>query len=123
MNVLSTCLVARLRLWAAVALALTGPLAAHAQSAPQDGPVSPRATSARAAAEAPRLPLPDQVTVIEDEGARIEETRRRGQVVRVQVQSKVGNTRSYDIVVKPGAEPASQQRGSAGRSAWQLFSF
>ena len=43
--------------------------------------------------------------------------------MRVQVQSKVGNARSYDIVLKPSAEPASQQRGSAGRSAWQLFSF
>lgn len=81
------------------------------------------AAISRTSAEAPRSPLPEQLTVIEDDGARIEETRRRGQVVRVQVQSKVGNTRSYDIVVKPSAEPASQQRGAAGRSAWQLFSF
>ena len=61
--------------------------------------------------------------VIEDDGVRIEETRRRGQVVRVQVQSKVANSRGYDIVVKPSAEPASQQRGNAGRSAWHLLSF
>ncbi len=67
--------------------------------------------------------LADQVVVIEDDGARIEETRRRGQVVRVQVHSKVGPAHSYDIIVKPSAEPASQQRGAAGRSAWQVFSF
>jgi hypothetical protein len=44
-------------------------------------------------------------------------------VVRVLVQSKVGQARSYDIVLKPGAEPSAAQRGAAGRSAWQLFSF
>ena len=74
-------------------------------------------------AAAKALLLADQVVVIEDDGARIEETRRRGQVVRVQVHSKLGNARSYDIVLRPGAEPASQQRGAAGRSAWHVFSF
>ena len=74
-------------------------------------------------AAARTLLLADQVVVIEDDGARIEETRRRGQVVRVRVQSKLGNARSYDIVLRPGTEPASQQRGVAGRSAWHVFSF
>ena len=78
-------------------------------------------TAGPAAAKA--LLLADQVVVIEDDGARIEETRRRGQVVRVQVQSKLVNARSYDIVLKPSTEPASQQRGAAGRSAWHVFSF
>ncbi len=68
------------------------------------------------------MPQAEQVAVIEDDGARIEETRRRGQVVHVLVQSKVGPARSYDIAVKPSAEPASQ-RGVSGRAAWHLFSF
>lgn len=103
--------------WLCLALAL--PCWAAAQPlAPVQAPAAAAASST-----APRSPLPEQVTVIEDDNARIEETRRRGQVVRVQVQSKVGQVRSYDIVVKPGPEPASQQRGTAGRSAWQVLSF
>ena len=103
--------------WLCLALAL--PCWAGAQ------PLAPVQAPAVAAASstAPRSPLPEQLTVIEDDNARIEETRRRGQVVRVQVQSKVGQVRSYEIVFKPGAEPASQQRGAAGRSAWQVLSF
>ena len=109
------------------AFLLTLPPNANAQTTPsaQGAVAALPATAAvgRSTAQAPRPPLPEQLTVIEDDGARIEETRRRGQVVRVQVHSKVGNAGSYDIVVKPSAEPASQQRGTAGRSAWQLFSF
>ncbi len=93
-------------------------LALHGTAQAQALPAGPTA-----AAAAPRGPLPEQVVVIEDEGARIEETRRRGQVVQVQVQSKVGGARSYNIPLKPSAEPASQQRGTAGRSAWQVLSF
>ena len=80
------------------------------------------AAISRTASSAPKVPLGEQVAVIDDDGARIEETRRRGQVVHVQVQSKLGNTRSYGIGVKPSAEPASQ-RGVSGRAAWHLFSF
>ena len=97
-----------------IVAALAWPGGAHAQALPA-GPT--------AAAVAPRSPLPEQVVVIEDEGARIEETRRRGQVVHVQVQSKLSGARSYGITLKPSAEPASQQRGTAGRSAWQVLRF
>jgi len=100
-------------------LALALPWCAGAQPVAPDKPLAVEPASSAA----PRLPLPEQVTVIEDDNARIEETRRRGQVVRVQVQSKVGQVRSYEIIVKPGADPASQQRGAAGRSAWQVLSF
>jgi hypothetical protein len=103
--------------WLCLALAL--PCSAGAQPLVLDKP----AAAAAASRGDIRRPLPDQVTVIEDDNARIEETRRRGQVVRVQVQSKVGQAPSYDIIVKPGLEPASQQRGAAGRSAWQVLSF
>ena len=99
-----------LKAFAAAMLALVLPPATHAQAAP-------------AAPAAAQLLQADQVVVIEDDGVRIEETRRRGQVVQVQVQSKLGNTRSYGIVVKPSTEPASQQRGVSGRSAWQVLSF
>ena len=111
MVLVARCIASRLPTHAVLGLALALPWCAGAQPL------------AAGSSHAPRLPAPEQVTVIEDDNARIEETRRRGQVVRVQVQSKVGHARSYDIVVKPGAEPASPQRGAAGRSAWQVLSF
>ncbi len=63
------------------------------------------------------------VTVIEDEGARIEETRLRGAAQRITVQSKVGQVPAYEIIVAPEGRDLSQDRGATGRRAWSLFSF
>jgi hypothetical protein len=62
-------------------------------------------------------------TVIEDDAVRIEETRLRGQAQRITVQSKVGGTRPYEIVVGPGGRDPSQDRGAVGQRTWSIFSF
>jgi hypothetical protein len=67
--------------------------------------------------------VPAHVTVVEDDGVRIEEARVRGQLTRVTVQSKLQGARPYDILVPPGGRDPSQERGVAGSSAWRLMSF
>ena len=63
------------------------------------------------------------VSVVEDDNVRIEETRVRGQLQRVTVQSKIVGVRPYEIIVGPGGRDPSRDRGTAGQSAWSLFSF
>ena len=62
-------------------------------------------------------------TVIEDDAVRIEETRLRGQAQRITVRSKLPGVKDYEIIVAPGAQDTSQDRGAAGKRAWSLFSF
>lgn len=104
---------------AAVAWAQTAPPAAAAAVA---APVTVPKT-ASAAADAPRDALTPTLTVIEDDGVRIEETRLRGQPLRITVQSKLGQVRAYEIIVGSGGRDPSQDRGAAGQRAWSLFSF
>lgn len=61
--------------------------------------------------------------VIEDDKVRIEELLARGQPVRVTVHSKLQGVRPYEVNVGSGGRDPSQERGSAGQSAWRLFSF
>ena len=93
-----------------LALAGCGPLLAQA-SAPA-GAASGAAAGARA-----------HIVVIEDDGARIEETRVAGRVQRITVQSKIGNVPAYEIEVAPPGRDPSQERGNAGRRAWSILSF
>jgi len=81
--------------------------------------VSPGASAASAVAAKPR----PHVMVIEDEGARIEETRVHGAVQRVTVQSKLGGVRPYEVQIAPAGRDPSQERGNAGRRAWSIFDF
>ena len=74
-----------------------------------------------AAASAPVESLTRKV--IEDDGARIEETRLRGAPQRITVQSKIGGVAAYEIIVAPPGRDATQQRGAAGQRAWSIFSF
>ena len=65
-------------------------------------------------------------TVIQDEGARIEELRVRGQVQRVVVKPK--NAAEYEIVAPPGGRDPSQNRanqqpGAGGQRVWNLLKF
>jgi hypothetical protein len=66
-------------------------------------------------------------TVIEDEGARIEELRVRGQTQRITVTPKVGTKQSYEIITGDGSrdlsEGASSTRGAAGKRVWHVLSF
>jgi hypothetical protein len=82
-----------------------------------------------AAASAHALDVPEpkvQRTVVEDEGARIEELRVRGQVQRVVVKPK--NAAEYEIVAPPGGRDPSQNRanqppGAGGQRVWNLLKF
>jgi hypothetical protein len=66
-------------------------------------------------------------TVIEDEGARIEELRVRGQVQRISVTPKVGTKQGYEIITGDGSrdlsEGAASTRGAAGKRVWHVLSF
>jgi hypothetical protein len=94
-------------------LALCSALACHAQA-------RPAAVAASAAAGHDAAP---QRVVIEDDGARIEETRLRGAAQRITVQSKVPGAKAYEIQVAPAGRDPSQERGGAGQRAWSLFNF
>ncbi len=79
----------------------------------------PAAASAASAPERPRV----STQVIEDKNVRIEETRIRGQLQRITVQSKIPGVRGYEIVVDPTGKDPSHDRGAAGQSAWHLLDF
>lgn len=64
--------------------------------------------------------------VVQDEGARIEELRVRGQVQRVTVKPK--NATEYEIVAPPGGRDPSQNRanqqpGAGGQRVWNVLKF
>ncbi|MCM5677952.1 DUF2782 domain-containing protein [Schlegelella sp. S2-27] len=65
-----------------------------------------------------------QHTVIEDDRARIEELRVRGQNQRITVQPKKGG-KAYEVLPADGSRDLSSEstRGAAGQRVWHLFSF
>jgi Protein of unknown function (DUF2782) len=83
--------------------------------------------SASASAQVKDAPEPKvERTVIQDEGARIEELRVRGQVQRVVVKPK--NAAEYEIVAPPGGRDPSQNRanqqpGAGGQRVWNVLKF
>ena len=62
-----------------------------------------------------------QHTVIEDDRARIEELRVRGQNQRITVQPKKGG-KAYEVLPADGSRDDAT-RGAAGQRVWHLFSF
>jgi len=98
-------------------LVLTGTLGV---ACAQTAAATPPASAASAALRDAGTPT---LTVIEDDGVRIEETRSRGQVQRITVQSKLGDAKPYEIIVGPGGRDPSKDRGAVGQSAWSLFDF
>jgi hypothetical protein len=62
-------------------------------------------------------------TVIDDDGARIEELRVRGQAQRMVVQPKAEGAKEYEIVPASGGFDPSQQRDASGQRVWKLLSF
>jgi Protein of unknown function (DUF2782) len=67
-----------------------------------------------------------QRTVVQDEGARIEELRVRGQVQRIIVKPK--NAAEYEVVAPvggrdPSQNRANQQAGAGGQRVWNLLRF
>ncbi len=92
--------------------------AATAGAAPA---VAVPATAASAATSAPAAA--SRTTVIEDKNVRIEETRIRGQLQRITVQSKLRGAKPYEIIVGPGGRDPSQDHGAEGQRAWSVFDF
>ena len=66
-------------------------------------------------------------TVIEDDGARIDELRVRGQTQRITVTPKGAIKKSYEIIPADGArdmsDSAGSSRGAAGKRVWHILSF
>ena len=64
--------------------------------------------------------------VVEDDGARIDELRVRGQLQKVTVAPK-GGAPGYEILLGDGAHPIGDDpgtsRGSAGKRVWNVFRF
>jgi len=89
--------------------------------------VAPPATAASAPATAASAPASKDAVattkVIEDDSVRIEETRLRGRPQRISVRIKAPGGSDYEIIVPPGGQDPSQERGTAGRRAWSLFAF
>ncbi len=67
--------------------------------------------------------------VLEDDNVRIEETRTRGEVQRITVQSKLPGVKGYDIVPLAARKDPSQEGGAAGsaglagKRTWSLLDF
>ena len=65
--------------------------------------------------------------VIEDDGARIEELRVRGQTQRIVVIPKRGGRVAYEIITGDGSRDlsagANTSRGAAGQRVWHVLSF
>ena len=81
-----------------------------------------------AAAESSRSGEPDvKRTVIEDDGARIEELRVRGETQRIVVTPKVGLRKSYEIMTGDASRDAFDgtggARSSAGKRVWNVLKF
>jgi hypothetical protein len=66
-------------------------------------------------------------TVIEDDGARIEELKVRGQTQRIVVTPKVGPKASSEIITGDGSRDlspgANTSRGAAGKRVWNVLNF
>lgn len=86
-------------------------------------PQAPPAPPATAASAPSRDRMTPTLTVIEDDGVRIEEKRLNGLAQRITVQSKVQGAKPYEIIVGPAGRDASKDRGAVGQSAWSVFDF
>ena len=68
-----------------------------------------------------------EVLVVEDDGARTEELRVRGQSQRIVVTPKRGGRVAYEIITGDGSRDlssgANTSRGAAGQRVWHVLSF
>ncbi len=68
-----------------------------------------------------------QQTVVEDDGARIDELKVRGHTQRIVVSPKRGGTAPYEIITGDGSrdlgEGANTSRGAAGKRVWNVLKF
>ena len=94
------------------------------------------ASSGMAAAEGPARPTGDprgvpeprvEKIVVEDDNARIDELRVRGQTQRIVVKPKHSTMRSYEVITGDGSRDLSpghgSTRGAAGQRVWNVLVF
>ncbi len=99
-----------------MALAFCG--AALAQVAkPVTAPAKPASAASAARASS-------NVTVLEDDNVRIEETHgRTGAISKVTVRTKLPGAKDYDVQVAPAGRDPNQDKGSAGKRTWSVLNF
>lgn len=89
----------------------------------QPAAATPVAARAPAGTAEPKV----QRTVIEDDGARIEELRVRGHTQSIVVAPKRGGAAPYEIITGDGSrdlgEGANTSRGAAGKRVWNVLKF
>ena len=123
-------LIAALTLGAACGAACQAqPAAPNVGPAPaaSTAPVVPVAPVTNAAAAADRSEPDVKRTVIEDDGARIDELRVRGQATRVTVTPKVGPRKRYEIITGDAGRDTFDGTGGArsavGKRVWNVLDF
>lgn len=84
-------------------------------------------TAQPSAPSAPTAEPRVQRSVIEDDGARIEELRVRGHTQRIVVSPKRGASAPYEIITGDGSrdlgDGANTSRGAAGKRVWNVLKF
>src|SRR2546430_2677419 len=91
-------------------------------------PVASAADAGDAPQPASRTPEPKvQLLVVEDDNARIEELRVRGQTQRISVTPKGAIKQVYEIIPADGGRDmsfsAGSSRGAAGQRVWRVITF
>ena len=96
------------------------PCAAQVSAAAFAAPVEAVASRDRGEPEVRRL-------IVEDDGAKIEELRVRGQTQRIVVSPKVGVVKPYEIITgNPGQDPfdgTGGARSAVGKRVWNVLAF
>ncbi|MEO6033143.1 MAG: hypothetical protein ABIP61_14800 [Burkholderiaceae bacterium] len=97
-------------------------------AAPAVAPPGP-AVAPRAAATPLAAPPADRVepnvrhSVVEDDGARIDELRVRGHAQRIVVTPKIGPRKSYQILTGDGSREPGDGQGATGKRVWNVLEF
>ncbi len=103
--------------------AATAPSVAASASAPAAAAVVAGADAAAPGGTEPNV----RVTVIEERGTRIEETRVRGQLTRISVRPADGTTGGYEFLpqrdLRDDADGRSGSSSAVGKRVWRVLAF
>ena len=112
------------------AVALSGAACLAQPAAPTTAKSAPKAAvsvAAKNAEDAGSNEPKVQQTVVEDDGARIDELKVRGHTQRIVVSPKRGGTAPYEIITGDGSrdlgDGANTSRGAAGKRVWNVLKF
>ncbi len=120
MNLISSALLAG-------AMALSGAACLAQAAAQTPTKTAPKVAAPVIAESAGRNEPKVQQTVVEDDGARIDELKVRGHTQRIVVSPKRGGTAPYEIITGDGSrdlgDGANTSRGAAGKRVWNVLKF